>query len=474
MQHNLIEAIRSKQWYRHGIYRDTFVFAVEVALGLSKTFFAKEDIPEGVEHYAQLNSEVFVVEEEFKEMEKLYYDHIANDPHYIHWYLETYRADLANCLKECARFATFNYSKLPKKELAVLYGEFVLSIRELHHWLWSMEFFNSAFDWYVRDVLKTNYTDWSQSEIDAFLKDISYINVLLPFQEEEKAIISNDNINTVSPLYQKYAWMNMHLLDGEPYTLDQYKQHAREIFAKRKEIAKRLKENEQLAALAVKKTALCPEKIQKLLRFVQELIYLKTYRIDVYTLAAYKSLELRREITKRLHLTLCELNQLELAEVVKLLQGKNIAKGLTQRDKYAVVKIDDELTITFDCSEISEIRAALEKPVASGHVKGNTAHGGKVRGKARVILTDREIHKVQQGEILVCNLTNPDYNPVFDKIAGLITDEGGILCHSAIMAREFKIPCIIGTKNATYAIKDGDEIELDADAGIARILDPKK
>src|SRR3989344_1091521 len=468
MQHNLIEAIRSKQWYRHGIYRDTFVFAVEVALGLDREFFAKEKLPRGLGHYSQLNSEVFVVEEEFKRMEALYKEKIVSDPSYLKWYLDTYQTDLAHCLKECARFENICYDKLVNKELAALYQKFMLSIRELHHWLWSMEFFNAAFDAYVRERLKNVYP-----QMDIFLKEISYIDKLLPFQEEERELVVNSSEKKLRRLYQKYAWMNMHLLDGEPRAFSEYKERAQKIFAERKQIALKSKENAKLAKIAAQKISESPKEVRTLLRFVQQLIYLKTYRIDVYTLAAYKSIDLRRETAKRLHLTLPELNQLELGEVVKLLQGKNIAKELTQRDKYAVVKINDGLTITFDCSEISEIRAALEKPVASGHVKGNTAHGGKVRGKARVILTDREIHKVQQGEILVCNITNPDYNPVFDKIAGLITDEGGILCHSAIMAREFKIPCIIGTKNATYAIKDGDEIELDADAGIARILNEK-
>jgi len=101
---------------------------------------------------------------------------------------------------------------------------------------------------------------------------------------------------------------------------------------------------------------------------------------------------------------------------------------------------------------------------------GSVAYKGKAKGIARVISTDSEIYRVKKGDILVCNLTNPNYNPVFPRVAGIVTDEGGILCHSAIMAREFKIPCIIGTKFATRILKDGDIIEVDATKGIVRKL----
>ena len=57
-------------------------------------------------------------------------------------------------------------------------------------------------------------------------------------------------------------------------------------------------------------------------------------------------------------------------------------------------------------------------------------------------------------------MTTPKFTVLFDKINGIITDEGGITCHAAIVSRELKIPCIVGTKNATKIIKDGDMIEI--------------
>ncbi len=67
-------------------------------------------------------------------------------------------------------------------------------------------------------------------------------------------------------------------------------------------------------------------------------------------------------------------------------------------------------------------------------------------------------------------MTRPDYLPAMKKASAFVTDEGGITCHAAIVAREMKKPCIVGTKIATKILKDGDEVEVDANAGMIRVL----
>jgi phosphohistidine swiveling domain-containing protein len=78
---------------------------------------------------------------------------------------------------------------------------------------------------------------------------------------------------------------------------------------------------------------------------------------------------------------------------------------------------------------------------------------------------------VKEGDIIVAPMTTPIHIPAMQKSAGIITDEGGITCHAAIVAREMKKPCIIGTKIATQVLKDGDLVEVDADNGVVRILE---
>lgn len=103
-------------------------------------------------------------------------------------------------------------------------------------------------------------------------------------------------------------------------------------------------------------------------------------------------------------------------------------------------------------------------------IRGSIAFKGIIRGIARVVLFPKDQGTLNNGEILVTSMTTPDYLPAMSKAAGFITDEGGITCHAAIVSREMKKPCIIGTKRATRFIKDGNLVELDAYSGVVKIL----
>jgi pyruvate,water dikinase len=79
-----------------------------------------------------------------------------------------------------------------------------------------------------------------------------------------------------------------------------------------------------------------------------------------------------------------------------------------------------------------------------------------------------EIPHLLDGEVLVTAMTTPDYLPAMHKAVAFVTDEGGITCHAAIVAREIGKPCVIGAKIATQVLKDGDMVEVDADNGVVR------
>ncbi len=104
-------------------------------------------------------------------------------------------------------------------------------------------------------------------------------------------------------------------------------------------------------------------------------------------------------------------------------------------------------------------------------IVGTIGCKGIVQGKVRIVLSHDQFSTLQPGEILVASMTTPDYVVLMKKAAGIITDEGGLASHAALLSRELKIPCIIGTKIATKILKDGNMVEVDADSGIVRILD---
>ncbi len=98
---------------------------------------------------------------------------------------------------------------------------------------------------------------------------------------------------------------------------------------------------------------------------------------------------------------------------------------------------------------------------------------GVVEGPARVVMDYQDFQKVQAGEILVCPYTGTAWTPLFVKIGGVVTDTGGMLTHAAIAAREYNIPAVVGTWNATNSINDGDIIRINGDVGVVEVLERK-
>ncbi len=107
---------------------------------------------------------------------------------------------------------------------------------------------------------------------------------------------------------------------------------------------------------------------------------------------------------------------------------------------------------------------------ARNSIKGVSAYRGKATGVARLIRNAHQDHTFHAGDILVTNNTTPEFVPIMKRASAIVTDQGGITCHAAIISRELKKPCVIGTKIATKVLKDGDLVEVDAEKGIVRKL----
>ena len=107
----------------------------------------------------------------------------------------------------------------------------------------------------------------------------------------------------------------------------------------------------------------------------------------------------------------------------------------------------------------------------AGQVAGIGGSPGVVEGIARVVLREDEFDEVRAGDILVCHMTNPAWVVLFTKIAGLVTNAGGLTAHPAVLSREFGIPAVVGTQDGTGRITTGDRIRVDGTAGTVDILE---
>jgi phosphohistidine swiveling domain-containing protein len=116
--------------------------------------------------------------------------------------------------------------------------------------------------------------------------------------------------------------------------------------------------------------------------------------------------------------------------------------------------------------------APPQPPSEPDVLQGSPGSPGTVRGPARVLRSLSEAAEIRQGEVLVAETTAPPWTPLFATAAAVVTDTGGILSHSAVVAREYGIPAVVGTGKATMTIQDGQTVEVDGDKGIVRLVTP--
>ena len=102
-------------------------------------------------------------------------------------------------------------------------------------------------------------------------------------------------------------------------------------------------------------------------------------------------------------------------------------------------------------------------------ITGKGASRGLVTGPAKVVRSLAEAGKLEQGDVLVCEMTMPPWTPLFSTASAVVADSGGVLSHCAIVAREYGIPCVVGTRVGTQRIKDGQILTVDGSKGIVRI-----
>jgi phosphohistidine swiveling domain-containing protein len=103
-------------------------------------------------------------------------------------------------------------------------------------------------------------------------------------------------------------------------------------------------------------------------------------------------------------------------------------------------------------------------------VRGLSVNNGVYEGRARLVLDAADFSKIERGDVLVTRATSPYFNVVLPLLGALVTDRGGQLCHAAIVAREYGIPGIVGTKVATQTIADGARVRVDGSTGEVRVL----
>lgn len=203
-----------------------------------------------------------------------------------------------------------------------------------------------------------------------------------------------------------------------------------------------------------------------LMRLAGEYLYWRFERIDVHFQSEVLIRPLERAIAAEAGFAREELVHCTYPELMNWLRD---GSELPSRDELA-----ERIANGVDCfvdDGVFTVRTRTSARANSGSkedaeivwpLRGTSACLGSATGVARLIFSADDIHKLNQGEILVTTMTTPDLMLAIEKCAAIVTDEGGLLCHAAIISRELQIPCVIGTGGATTALRDGDYITVNA------------
>ncbi|MEM0475537.1 MAG: PEP-utilizing enzyme [Candidatus Norongarragalinales archaeon] len=217
------------------------------------------------------------------------------------------------------------------------------------------------------------------------------------------------------------------------------------------------------------------EKTRRIFAVYADFMLTKFYRRYAQIRALYELRRVFKEIARRFGITLNQARFMLTPEYEKLLVDKCFdLKQLAEREKFCVLyseKNYDEIFIGEKARELAakaEEKHEAELKELKGQCASLGAKPGIVRGTVKIISSPKDLPKMRSGDVLVAIATNPDVVPAMKKAAAIVTDQGGVTCHAAIVSRELRIPCVIGTKHATRVLRDGDEVEVDAARGVVR------
>jgi phosphohistidine swiveling domain-containing protein len=206
----------------------------------------------------------------------------------------------------------------------------------------------------------------------------------------------------------------------------------------------------------------------------EQCVFLKAYRKDALSMGWQVLDIIARECAGRLGINIDQAHFLTLGELADALEGKSKPSlRLIERRRLRCIylMLEGKLSVVDDENEIDSLVATLPEKVEEvsvSEITGDCACPGKSRGIVKIINKVEDIPKIKEGDILVSHATYPDLVVAMKMASAIVTDMGGLTCHAAIVSRELGIPCVVGTKFATKALKDGDEVEVDATNGIIR------
>lgn len=469
----------------------------------------------GIRSFKYVDGEISIDIVEVGKLGALVGQRVEKSPDFLREFLD-------RCGQQCNRLLNIsrqisnldNSSLLTNDELEEWFGKYVEEVLKMMPFLNIFAIMERMFQERISEELGKNLAEKGKSELlDLYLKDLIFptednyvvkeiddlikIAAMIQKNHELTDLFQGSivDIQTELPLRdaslysrlqehaERFGFLNMYTYEGSPMTVGDVIARLKALLKRdcekrSKDIAEQKRQAQQRYEEIVQELQIDGLLLQ-LIEYAREYLYFRLYRLDVLFMAGCYVRGFMEEIGRRMGIGYDDVINLWHKEIMLFLEEGikvDISEIKKRKEGYATILIDGELEILSGKEELAclveEEPEEIEKYQAIQEFEGTVAAVGRHVGAAKLVTSADDIGKVQEADILVSTMTNPYYVPAMIRAGAIVTDEGGILSHAAIVSRELGVPCVIGTNIATKVLRDNDVVEVDATraTGIVRIV----
>lgn len=430
-----------------------------------------------MKYHLVLSGDIYASKEDFDHLKNEMIEKAKKDNTFLERYFRKVIEDTVSFVEWAKKESRNNFSEKTDKELIVILREFIERALELmsHVWPplgteeWILEEIEKRLSRYID--LKTDF-DYFKEAQTALVASEKLSNLQIRKEELLKLAAKKDlKKKDIEKSHKELAWITNHDLWFKFETIKNFEDEVKELAKKEPEKQLRGMRDAIKDVIAKRDAIISKFKFDNdLLKFCNhaaELPHVRFARVEGLIHGSYILSDFFEELRKRIGIK--DIGCAYFWEIEGLLKDKSNIKNIEARQKsYSFILAGKEF-YDLDEETANQLKEKIEyKLNKNKDLKGQTACTGKEKGIVRVLRSPKDNYKVNKGDILVTSMTTPDYVPAMERAAAFVTDEGGLTCHAAIVSREMKKPCIVGTKNATKILKDGDLVEVDANKGIVK------
>ena len=422
-------------------------------------------------------------DDDLTRIRKAFVKRVNADPNFLDNLLKEWHDRIANFNRIIKEVDGTDLSKLSDEKLTEFYENWNQAyLREYAIAATMQEAFSFQADQFLLPHFQKIITEKvGEDKIGEYLSLLTHPveHSFLTMEHKELLLLSKDpSEDKLRQHVKKWHWIENNYARDTCLDIKHFRKNLKDIKDPMREITKidlNLKEIKEKKAALIELLKLDQES-KNLIKMTEICAYMQDERKSYVLKSVHYQRMFIEEFGKRLRLTQKQMEYTIHNELADLLKSRPDHRIFEERRKgVLVIHREDGFELITGQTAKDIMKTLFEKNLSKiKELKGIIACRGKISGTAKIVLTKEDMHKVKKGDIIIASMTRPEIMPAIAKAAAIVTDEGGITSHAAIVSRELHIPCVLATKDATKVFKDGDVVEVDADKGVVKLLSRPK